>query len=261
MIPKTIHYCWFGGNPLPELALRCIKSWKKYCPDFEIVEWSEENFDISAAPLYVRQAYEAKKWAFVSDYARLRILYDNGGIYYDTDVELVKSPEHLLAYSAWFGFEEETLVNTGLGFGAEKGAPILADMLADYQDIPFVLEDGSFDMTPCPTRNTAALARAGLILNNTQQILPGNVAVFPKDWFCPLEYLTGRLYKTKNTVSIHRYAASWYSEKEKAWFKRASAEMKRELRRERYVNGPKRLIIKLIGEDRHQKLKRLIKRS
>lgn len=260
MIPKTIHYCWFGGNPLPELALRCIKSWKKYCPDFEIVQWNEESFDISAAPLYVRQAYEAKKWAFVSDYARLRIVYENGGLYFDTDVELIRSPEQLLGYSAWFGFEEERQVATGLGFGAEKGAPILAEMLADYQNIPFVLEDGSFDMTPCPTRNTAALVRAGLICDNTQQLLPGNVAVFPKDWFCPLDYLTGRLHKSKNTVSIHRYAASWYTEKEKAWYARKSAELKKELRRERFVNGPKRFMRKLIGNELYKKVKSKVNR-
>ena len=255
MIPKTIHYCWFGGNPLPELAVKCIKSWKKYCPDYQIVEWNEDNFDISAAPLYVRQAYEAKKWAFVSDYARIQIVYENGGIYYDTDVEVVKSPEHLLGYSAWFGFEEEKQVATGLGFGAEKGAPILAAMLADYRDIPFVLEDGSFDLTPCPVRNTAALVRAGLILDNTQQLLPGNIAVFPKDWFCPLDYLTGKLCKTKDTVSIHRYAASWYTEKEKAWYAHKSTEMKKELRHDFWINGPKRFVRKLIGEKRYEKIK------
>lgn len=260
MIPKTIHYCWFGGNPLPELAQKCIKSWKKFCPDFQIVEWNESNFDLSSAPRYVRQAYEAKKWAFVSDYARLRIIYENGGLYFDTDVELIRSPEQLLSYSAWFGFEEEQQIATGLGFGAEKGAPILADMLADYQDIPFVLEDGSYDLTPCPIRNTAALARAGLILNNTQQLLPGNVAVFPKEWFCPLDYLTGKLQKTKNTVSIHRYAASWYTEKEKAWFARTSAELKKELRHERWVNGPKRMLRKLIGESVYERIKAKLQR-
>ena len=255
MIPRVIHYCWFGGNPLPKLAEKCIKSWKKYCPDYRIVEWNESNFDIAAAPLYVRQAYEAKKWAFVSDYARLSILYENGGIYFDTDVELVKSPEALLAYSADFGFEDEVHVNTGLGFGAEQGCPILADMLADYQNIPFVLEDGSFDLTPCPVRNTEALVRHGLVCDNSRQLLPGNVAVFPTDWFRPLDYLTGVLKKTENTVSIHRYAASWYSEKEKAWFKRASAKMKKELRHERYINGPKRFLRKLLGEKCYNKLK------
>lgn len=258
MIPKTIHYCWFGGNPLPELAKKCIKSWKKYCPDYRIVEWNESNFDLSAAPLYVRQAYEAKKWAFVSDYARLQIVFAQGGIYFDTDVELVKSPEALLAYSAYFGFEDEVHVNTGLGFGAEQGCPILADMLADYQNIPFVLEDGSFDLTPCPVRNTEALVRHGLVCDNSRQLLPGNVAVFPTDWFRPLDYLTGVLKKTENTVSIHRYASSWYSEKEKAWFKRTSAKMKKELRHERWINGPKRFIRKLIGAKNCDRIKKEI---
>ena len=261
MIPKIIHYCWFGGNPKPKLAEKCMKSWKRYCPDYRIVEWNESNFDLQAAPLYVRQAYEAKKWAFVSDYVRLQVVYDHGGIYFDTDVELVKKPDALLEYAAYFGFEDETYVNTGLGFGAEKGSPILADMLADYQNIPFVLEDGSFDLTPCPVRNTEALVRHGLAADNSRQLLPGNVAVFPTDWFRPLDYLTGVLKKTENTVSIHRYASSWYSEKEKAWYKRTSAKMKKELRHERYINGPKRLIIKMIGKSRYEKLKSLKKRS
>ena len=131
MIPKIIHYCWFGRNPKPELAVKCIKSWKKRCPDYEIIEWNEDNFDISSCPLYVRQAYEAKKWAFVSDYVRLKVVYDEGGVYLDTDVELKKGLDALLAYDAYFGFEDGTHVNTGLGFGAVKGAPILKEMMQD----------------------------------------------------------------------------------------------------------------------------------
>ena len=117
-IPKVIHYCWFGGNPKPKLVQKCIHSWKKYCPDYEIIEWNESNFDISSCPLYVRQAYDVKKWAFVSDYARLKIIHTCGGIYLDTDVELIKSLDSLLEYNAFFGFEDGKYVATGLGFGA-----------------------------------------------------------------------------------------------------------------------------------------------
>ena len=110
MIPKTIHYCWFGGNPLPPLAVKCIKSWKKYCPDYEIIEWSEKNFDVSSAPLYVRQAYEAKKWAFVTDYVRLYAMTTCGGVYMDTDVELVKPIDTYLSHEAFSGFEDDTCI-------------------------------------------------------------------------------------------------------------------------------------------------------
>ena len=119
MIPKKIHYCWFGGNPLPELAIKCLESWKKYCPDYEIIEWNETNFNLDSCE-YVREAYQAKKWAFVSDYARLKVVYDNGGIYLDTDVELIKSLDRLLKNKSFFGTETTGVVATGLGFGAEK---------------------------------------------------------------------------------------------------------------------------------------------
>ena len=127
MIPKLIHYCWFGHNPLPKDAKRCIRSWKKYCPDYVIKEWNEDNFDISQCPQYVRQAYEAKKWAFVSDYVRLKLVHDHGGVYMDTDVELLKPLDRLLSHKAYFGFEDDGLqINTGLGFGAERGESVFA---------------------------------------------------------------------------------------------------------------------------------------
>ena len=255
MIPKKIHYCWFGGNPLPELAKKCLKSWRKYCPDYQIIEWNESNYDISAAPLYVRQAYEAQKWEFVTDYVRLQVVYENGGVYFDTDVELVRSPEDLLQYAAFFGFEDETQVNTGLGFGAELHAPVLAEMMEDYQDLVFFKSDGSFDQTPCPVRNTEALVRHGLDCSNTKQILEGNIAIFPKEYFCPLDYYYGILEKTRNTVSIHHFAASWYSEKEQKAYREKVRARKREIRREKLRNGPKRALRKLIGDMRYERIK------
>ena len=123
-IPKILHYCWFGGAPKPKNIQNCIRSWKKYCPDYEIIEWNEQNFDVSQS-LYPRQAYDARRWAFVADYARLKILYEQGGIYMDTDVELLRPLDDLLAYPAFFGFQHNNEVATGLGFGAEARSPVV----------------------------------------------------------------------------------------------------------------------------------------
>ena len=131
MIPKKIHYCWFGRGEKPALAKKCIASWKKYCPDYEIIEWNEDNFDINYNA-YTKYCYENKKWAFLSDYVRLLVVYEHGGIYYDTDVEALKSFDDLLTYKAYFGFENEEHINTGIGFGAEKEHTVLKSMLEMY---------------------------------------------------------------------------------------------------------------------------------
>ena len=141
-IPKVLHYCWFGGAPKPKNIQNCIRSWKKYCPDYEIIEWNEQNFDVSQS-LYTRQAYDARRWAFVADYARLKILYEQGGIYMDTDVELLRPLDDLLAYPAFFGFQHNNEVATGLGFGAEARSPVVKALLDDYDGLPFLLPDGS----------------------------------------------------------------------------------------------------------------------
>ena len=135
MIPKIIHYCWFGGNPLPELAKKCIASWKLYCPDYEIKEWNESNFDLNYCD-YVREAYDSKNWAFVSDVARLYALVTEGGIYMDTDVEVIKPLDNLLKYHAVSGFETETTIPTGLIAG-EKENPMLKELLYEYKNIHF----------------------------------------------------------------------------------------------------------------------------
>lgn len=213
MIPKVIHYCWFGYNPLPKDAQRCIKSWKKHCPDYEIIQWNESNFDISACPLYVRQAYEAKKWAFVSDYVRLKLVYDHGGIYMDTDVEVIKSLDELLKHKVYFGFEDDGKhINTGLGFGAEPGNPIIARIMQDYENIPFVLEDGTFDETACPGRNTTALLELGLEQNDTMQVLDGDILILPREYLCPVGFWHHTDSITKNSISVHWYTATWLPE-------------------------------------------------
>ena len=208
-IPKVIHYCWFGNGAMPKMAQKCIKSWKKHCPDYEIVCWNEDNFDLSQNR-YVREAYEAKEWAFVSDYARLKIIYENGGIYLDTDVELLKPLDKLLEHNGFMGFDEKGIVATGLGFGAEKGNDIVGAFLKDYDDLPFILPDGTPDRTPCPDRNTATLKRLGMDVQNTSQTFMGTVFL-PEEYLCPMNYYTGKKKITKNTISIHHYAASWTS--------------------------------------------------
>ena len=171
MIPKIIHYCWFGRNPKPKLAEKCMGSWKKYCKDYQIIEWNEDSFDISKAPLYVQQAYDEKKWAYVSDYVRLYAVYMCGGVYLDTDVEIVNSLDNLLKNYAFFGFENNKHIATGLGFGAEKGARILQEIMSQYDCISFIMEDGSYDFTPCPQRNTEVFLKYGLKQNGETQML------------------------------------------------------------------------------------------
>lgn len=212
-IPKKIHYCWFGKNPMPELALKCIESWKKFCPDYEIIKWNEENFDYSKNR-YAKEAYEMGKWAFVTDFARLEIIYEHGGIYLDTDVELLKSFDDLLEYEGFMGFQEGNRIATGLGFGAEAHHPLIKELLKDYENIPFILEDGSYDKTACPERNRVALLRLGLNENNEKQVVNG-ISMFPSDYFSPVNYYTGKMKITSNTYSIHHYAASWLDEKER----------------------------------------------
>lgn len=252
MIPKKIHYCWFGGNPKPKLAKKCFRSWKKYCPGYEIIEWNEDNYDLSAAPLYVRQAYEAKKWAFVTDYVRLQVVYDQGGIYLDTDVELRKPLDHLMENRAWFGFEDGIRVNTGCGFGAEAGHPILKEIMEDYWDIPFILEDGSYDILSCPIRNIGAFLRRGLMQDNSQQVLEGDIRILPSDYLNPKDWKTGEIHITENTLSIHHFGASWYT-----------PEMMRKLRKKHRKEWLRRLPStigwKLLGKERYEAIRRKLK--
>ena len=208
-IPKKIHYCWFGKGEMPKLAKKCIKSWKKYCPDYEIICWNEDNFDLSQNR-YMQEAYTSGKWAFVSDFARLKIIYDNGGIYLDTDVEIIKPIDDLLENHAFMGFDEKGIIATGLGFGAEKGDKIIEEFLKDYEDIPFILPDGSFDLTPCPDRNTATLKRLGMDTNIKNQVFMDTLFL-DREYLCPMDYYTGKKEITKNTYSIHHYSASWTS--------------------------------------------------
>ena len=179
-IPKTIHYCWFGGNPLSDLAIKCIESWKKYCPDYEIIQWNEQNFDVRQIP-YSAQAYEAGKWAFVSDYARFKILYDHGGVYLDTDVELLKPLDAVLDRGGFMASESHQCdVNTGLGVATPKGLPLYEEILQDYENSSFLKPDGSPDRTTVVTRITRILERHGLERRDTEQRIAGIVNGFVK---------------------------------------------------------------------------------
>lgn len=255
MIPKIIHYCWFGGNPLPKLAKKCIKSWKKFCSDYEIIEWNENNYDISSAPLYVRQAYDAKKWAFVTDYVRLQVVYENGGIYLDTDVEIIKPIDNFLCYDAYFGFQNDNYIATGLGFGAVKNADILYNMMADYKDIPFIKADGSFDLTTCPKRNLHIFNEYGFNLNGEDQEI-NHIAVFSADYFCPMNGWTGEVLLTNNSHTIHHFSASWYSKQDK---KNLVENRKKDRKLKRYYKTCT-LIKKILGEKLYNKIKRIFKK-
>jgi len=212
-IPKVIHYCWFGKGKMPTLAEKCIKSWEKYCPDYKIVCHNEDNFDVNQNK-YAKEAYSAGKWAFVSDYVRLKVLYDEGGIYLDTDVELIKPIDKLIEENGFMGFDDNSIISTGLGFACEKGNELVGILLADYDDISFVLPDGSYDMTPCPDRNTKTMVRLGMDIDNKNQVFMG-IKMLPEDYLCPMKYYTGKKIITKNTYSIHHFCASWTSKRAK----------------------------------------------
>lgn len=218
MIPKTIHYCWFGGNEKTELVKKCIESWKRCCPDYQIVEWNEGNFDV-ASNTFVKEAYDSKKYAFVADYVRLWALYHYGGIYMDSDVELLRPlDEHFLEHEAFSGFEKEKNPLTGI-MGAVQGFDLFGKALDYYKDRHFIMEDGTFDMTTNVTIFRDDLTKRGLLLNNQFQVIDG-FALYPSDWFCPLDDSTGILHKTENTYTIHWFSKSWWDKKSVRKYKR-----------------------------------------
>lgn len=221
MIPKIIHYCWFGRHPLPPLARKCIESWKKYLPGYEIKEWNEDNFDVNMIP-FTKEAYAAKKYAFVSDFARYFILNKYGGIYFDTDVEIIKPLDDILALGPFMGFErnpsfwEEALVNPGLGLAMQPNSKFVHDILDYYSNMYFILPDGSYNTNKTVVHYTReVLWEHGLKDVSGIQKLP-DVTLYPSDYFAPIDFVTGHLKITKNTRTIHRYMASWKKQKNKS---------------------------------------------
>ena len=244
MIPKIIHYCWFGGNPLPKCAQKCIASWKKYLPDYEIKEWNESNFDVNIIP-YTAEAYKAKKYAFVSDYARFWILYKYGGLYFDTDVEVIKNMDDIIAKGPFMGCENEAKtgatpaqlgvapglglgvnpglglgVNPGLGLGVNPGLGLYGEILEIYNDKHYILPDGSYSPETVVTITTDLLCKYGLKnINDIQEI--AGVLIYPKEYFCPVSNVSKEVKVTPNSYSIHWYAGTWLPKKQKLamWFK------------------------------------------
>ncbi len=209
MIPRKIHYCWFGKKEKPDKVIKCIESWKKYCNDYELIEWNESNFDITKNP-YTKWCYDNKKYAFLTDFVRLYVIEKNGGIYFDTDVEVIKNIDELLSFDGFFGFETKEYVNTGLGFGSVAHHPVIVQMLKEYEP----LLDGKHGIITCPALNTKALLKFGLKKDGSYQVIK-NMQILPIEYLNPFDSQTGKMRKTRNTCSIHWYAASWMSSSER----------------------------------------------
>ena len=216
MIPKIIHYCWFGKAPLPPLVEQCLASWQRYMRDWEYMRWDESNFDIAAAPLYVRQAYEARKFAFVSDYVRLWTLEQYGGVYFDTDVEVLKPFEPLLNDTAFIGLEESKAHLPGTCvMGCGPHCQWVKDMLVLYDDISFIKPDGSLNLTTNVQRLGEALITKGFVPNSKEQFIQEyGLRIYTHDYFSPITS-TRVMRKTKNTYSVHHFAGSWMDDKQK----------------------------------------------
>ena len=211
MIPKTIHYCWLGGAPLPGLALKCIESWKKFCPDYRIVLWDENNLDLSS-DRYVRYQFAAKNWALTTDFLRFKILYDHGGVYFDTDVELIKPIDELLKKHAFIGIDSVGFVNPGSGLGSEKDFPLWKVLLDQYNAYDF-----SVDPSP-PAFSVLKKFTKSLGYSSTDRILTiKDLTIYPADYFSPINLTTRKLKITDNTYSIHHYLGSWVSDEHKRW--------------------------------------------
>lgn len=240
MIPKKIHYCWFGGKEKPESVIQMINSWRRNLPNYEIIEWNEKNFDINGN-LYTKEAYEEKKYAFVTDYVRLFAVYNYGGIYMDTDVEVLKNLDNFLVHGAFTGCENEKNCVTGL-MGGIPGHKWYEDLLSNYQNRSFYKKDGSLDLTT----NTKTITEITTHLygwkpNDVIQELVQDLVIYPSDYFCAKSWDTGVILMTENTHAIHHFAGSWKSAKEKYISK--------------FLSKTKKFIVSIIGENNFNKLR------
>lgn len=211
MIPKVIHYCWFGGKPLPKSAVKCLESWKTYFPDYEIKRWDESNFDVNMIP-YTKEAYSVGKYAFVSDFARFWIIYNHGGVYFDTDVEVIRPMSDILDKGAFLGVEykaeDAITVNPGLGFGASAGSVALKELMDQYQVRHFIDAQGGMCLKNIVETTTEYLDKNGLKNTSSIQDCAG-FTIYPVDYFCPISFETRELKITENTRTIHHFAESW----------------------------------------------------
>lgn len=254
-IPKIIHYCWFGNNEKPKSVLKCIDSWKKYCPDYEIREWNESNLDVGMN-LYTKQAYDNKAWGFVPDFLRLWIIYTYGGVYLDTDVQMVRCFDPLLENAGFAGFENDENISLGLGFGAEAGNDLIAELLKVYDNLQFINEDGSQNRTPSPQYSTKVMKEYGFADNDGTIQKINNFACYPPEYLCPRSFTTGILHLTERTFSIHQFDASWYSEEEQA----QKLKYWRDARRDYLIHWPNRVLRKILGDKRVDELKKYLRK-
>jgi len=242
MIPKIIHYCWFGHQPLPPKALKCLASWQKFCPEYELKRWDETNIDIKQNR-FLKDAYDSGKYAFVSDFVRLDVIYRYGGVYLDTDVELLKPLDSLAKYQAFFGMEAVGKVNTGLGFGAEPQSRLIYDLRE-----PYLCEaSGSKPFKTCVERNLPVFRTWGLLMSDkTQHLVDGQVVVYATEYFDPKSLESGKIQLTSNTIAIHHYDASWKSH---SWLAMRITRLK--VKTHRHIN-------RLFGDGTYEALKRRI---
>lgn len=254
-IPKVIHYCWFGGGEKSDKIKMCMRSWKKFCPDYRIIEWNESNFDIHCCK-WVEQAYQHKKWAFVTDYVRLFVLYNCGGVYMDTDVEIIKPIDGFLGNNAFSGFEQTNTIPTAI-MGAEKGNPWIKFLLDYYEGKEFV-SDGIFSTTTNVIIITEMTKKKyNIQLNNEYIDIPGHFTLYPKEYFCPKGYITGLTDKTDNTVCIHHFESSWMG-------KEQLKKVHKYRRRNKIVRTillPTKILKKVIGEKSYNSLKNMFKHN
>lgn len=215
MIPPIIHYCWFGNKPIPKELKKNIQTWHKYMPDFQIKQWDESNYDVNCIP-FSEEAYSQGKYAYVSDYARLKILYENGGIYLDTDVEMIKPFYKIIEKGGFMGFEKNSnakkddILNValGLGFGVEPYNPIIREIMNYYESHHYIYPDGHLEQVTIVKVTTDILCKKGLV-QSERPVKIENITIYPWEYFCPMEYLSNKLEITANTYSIHHYSASW----------------------------------------------------
>ena len=206
-IPKIIHYCWFGKNPKPKLIQNCIRSWHTFCPEYTIIEWNEENFDVDGSD-YTKEAYRQKKYAFVSDVARVKALYKYGGIYLDTDVEVFKTFDEVLDNRCVLGFEQFNYIATSF-MACERAHPLMKDFIALYHNLQFLNSDGSNNTGTNVVKLTTMLEADGLLLNNQWQLLSNGVKIYPQVYFSPLDYANCISQKTSTSICEHKFDMSW----------------------------------------------------
>lgn len=246
-IPKVIHYCWFGQEPFPQVVEQCMASWKKQMPDYEVIEWNTKNFDVNMCA-FTRQAFEAGKYAFVSDYARLHILYNCGGIYLDSDVEVLRSLDPLTIHEAFTGFESKYLLAPWI-LASTKKHSMIKHFLDYYDDRTFIKDNGLYDTTPNTVPITEICIEQGLLLNNTAQNIKG-LQIYPDHYFCPWKPYENRRCFTEDTYTVHHFAGGWLSEEQKKIRNSPLWKIARECGK---------IVLRLLGIKRYRKLKEVMR--